>query len=107
MILNLHSDASYLTASRGRSHAGGYFFLGSIPNTRDPIFLNDNVAITCVILKLVATSAAEAELGARFLNVQEAKVICLILTELGHPQPATPVHVDNTTAVRIVNNTIN
>jgi len=55
---------------------------------------------------LVAASAAEAELGSLFLNTQEAKVIRLILEELGHPQPPTPIHVDNTTAVGIVNNTI-
>ena len=30
----------------------------------------------------------------------------LILAELGHPQPPIPIHVDNTTAVGIVNNTI-
>ena len=57
-------------------------------------------------LKLVATSVAEAELGALFLNAQEAKVICIVLEELGHPQPPTPIHVDNTTTVGIVNNTI-
>ena len=28
------------------------------------------------------------------------------MSELGHPQPPTPIHVDNTTAVGIVNNTI-
>ena len=31
MILNLHSDASYLSAGQGRSRAGGCFFLSSIP----------------------------------------------------------------------------
>ena len=31
MILNIHSDASYLSATKARSRAGGYFFLGSIP----------------------------------------------------------------------------
>ena len=30
----------------------------------------------------------------------------LILREMGHPQPPTPVHIDNTTAVGIVNGTI-
>ena len=89
-----------------RSHVGGYFFLGSIPRDNEPIPLNGNIAITCAILKLVAASAAEAELGALFLNTQEAKVIRLILEELGHPQPPTPVHIDNSTAVGIVNNTI-
>jgi len=106
MVLNIHSDTSYLTASKGRSRAGGYSFLGSLPREGTPIKLNGNIAITCAILKLVAASAAEAELGALFLNVQEAKVIRLILQELGHPQPPSPIHINNTTAVGIVNNTI-
>jgi hypothetical protein len=72
----------------------------------DPIKLNGAIHITCAILKLVADSAAEAELGELFLNVQEAKVLQLILVELGHPQPPTPIHIDNTTTARIVNNTI-
>ena len=54
----------------------------------------------------MAASAAEAGLGALFLNAQEAKVIPLVLSELGHPQPPTPIHIDNTTTVGIVNNTI-
>ena len=106
MVLNVQSDASYLTAAKGRSRAGGHFFLGSIPRDNEPIKLNDNIAITCAIRKLVAASAAEAELGALFLNTQEDKVIHLILEELGHPQPQTPVHIDNSTAVGIVNSTI-
>ena len=61
--------------------------------------------ITCAILKLVAASAAEAKLGALFLNAQEAKIIGTLL-ELGHPRPPTPVHVGSTIAVGIVNNTI-
>jgi len=60
----------------------------------------------CTILKLVAASAAEAELGALFLNAQEAKVFRLVLAKLEHPQPPTPIHIDNTTTVGIVNNTI-
>ena len=79
MILNVHSDASYLSAGRGRSQSGGYFFLGSLPREGSPIKLNGNIVITCAILKLVAASAAEAELGALFLNVQEARIIRLIL----------------------------
>ena len=106
IILNIHSDASYLTASRGCSRAGRYIFLGSLPQPGNPIKLNGNIAITCAILKLVAASAAEAELGALFLNTKEARVIRLILSELDHPQPPTPIHIDNTTTVGIVNNTI-
>jgi len=45
--------------------------------------------------------------GALFLNAQEAKVFQLVLAEeLRHPQPPTPIHIDNTTTVGIVNNTI-
>jgi hypothetical protein len=102
MVLNVHSNASYLSAPRARSRAGDYFFLGSIPIDCDPIKLNGTIHITCTILKLVAASAAEAKLGALFLNAQEAKVLRLTLKKLGHPQPPTPIHIDNTTTVGIV-----
>jgi len=68
--------------------------------------LNGAIHITSTILKLVAASAAKAELGALFLNAQEAKVLRVTLAELGHPQPPTPIHIDNTTTVGIVHNTI-
>jgi hypothetical protein len=106
MILNIHSDASYLSAPKARSQAGGYFFVGSLPGDGGPIRQNGTIQVTCTILKLVAALAAEAELGAFFLNAQEAKIMQLILTELGHPQPPTPIHINNTTTVCIVNNTV-
>ncbi len=106
MILNIHSDASYLSTPKARSQAGGYFFLGSLPRNGDPIRLNGAIHITCTILKLIAALAAEAELGALFLNAQEAKIMRLVLTGLGHPQLPTPIHIDNTTTVGIVNSTV-
>jgi hypothetical protein len=106
MILNVHSDASYLSAPCACSPAGGYFFLGSLPVNCDPIKLNGAIHITCTILKLVAASAVEAELGALFLNAQETKVLQLTLLELGHPLPPTPIHIDSTTTIGIINNTI-
>jgi hypothetical protein len=75
VILNVHSDALYLCAPKACSRAGGYFFLDSIPQDGDPIKLNGAIHITCAILKLVAASTAETELGALFLNAQEAKVL--------------------------------
>ena len=106
MVLNVHSDASYLTASRARSRASGHFFLGSIPKDGCPIRLNGAILTNCTILKCVAASAAEAELGALFLNALEAKIMRLTLNEIGHPQPPTPIHCDNSTAVGICSNTI-
>ena len=106
MILNVHSDASYLTAPKARSRIGGHFFLGKQPVDNQPIFLNGPIQSICTVLRTVAASAAEAELGALFHNAKEAKVLRLILHELGHPQPQTPIHIDNTTVSGIVNNTI-
>ncbi|KAL7524496.1 hypothetical protein ACHAXR_001939, partial [Thalassiosira sp. AJA248-18] len=87
MVLNIHSDASYLSVKNARSRAGGCYFLGSVPKEGKPIFLNGAILVLCQVLKLVAASAAEAELGALFLNAKEAKVIRITLEELGHPQP--------------------
>ena len=84
----------------------GAFFLGSIPRDGSPIFLNGAILTQCTILKRVAASAAEAELGALFPNAMEAKILRLTLAELGHEQPPTPIHVNNTTAFGIVNSTI-
>jgi hypothetical protein len=106
MILNDHSDVSYLSTPKARRRTDDYFFLGSLPCNRDPITLNGAIHVSCIILKLVAASAAEAKLGALFLNAQEAKVFPLILAKLGHPQLPTPIYIDNTTTVGIVKNTI-
>ena len=106
MILNVHSDASYLSESQARSRASGHYFLGSMPKDGEPIRLNGSIFDLCVILKFVAASAAEAELGALFLNVKQVKILRLTLEELGHPQPPTPIHCDNNTAVGIANGTV-
>ena len=106
MILNIHSDASYLTEPKSRSRASGHFFLGWLPVDGKPIRLNGAFHTLCSILRFVVSSAAEAELGALFLNCQEGLIFRLTLEDLGHPQPKTPVHCDNATAIGIANNTI-
>jgi hypothetical protein len=58
------------------------------------------------MLRFVVASAAEAKLSTLFLNCKEGMIFCLPLEELGYPQPKTPIHCDNTTAVSIANNTI-
>ena len=106
MVLNIHSDASYLSETRARSRLAGYFFLGDIPRTGENIRVNGNIFVSCGILRIVVCSAAEAELGALFLNIKEGKVLRLALIELGHIQPPTPVHCDNSTAAGIANDTV-
>ena len=83
MMLNVHSDALYLSAGRVRSHTDRYFFLDSLPKANRPINLNGTIHITCAILKLVVASSAETKPGALFLNAHKAKILRLTLHELG------------------------
>lgn len=100
MILDVHSDASYLSAPNAKSRAAGYYFMGSLPQDGKPIKFNGAIHVLCTLLKFVALSAAEAELGALFLNAKEAKMMQLTLQELSHLQPATPIHIDNSNNCR-------
>mgnify|MGYP004175908775 FL=1 len=67
---------------------------------------NAPVHIECKIMKNVLASAAEAEVGAIFLNCQQGEILRTTLHELGHIQPSTPVITDNTTANGIFNKEI-
>jgi hypothetical protein len=60
----------------------------------------------CAILGFEVASAAEAELGALFLNYKQATIFQLPLEEMGHPQLPTPINCNNSTAVGIANNTV-
>jgi hypothetical protein len=102
MVMNIHSDASYLSESKARSRACGHFFMGALPKDGEPIKLNGAFHTLCSILRFVVASAAEAEL----VNCQEGMIFKATLKDLGHPQPKIPVHCDNATAVGIANNTI-
>jgi hypothetical protein len=84
-------------APNAQSRVAGYFFLGSIPKANHPMKMNGASEVLCTVLKLVAASAAEAELGALFVNAKEANILRLTLEELGHSQPPTPIHTDNST----------
>jgi len=101
MVMNIHSDASYLSEPKARSRACGRFFMGTLPKDGEPIKLNGAFHTLCSILRFVVASAAEAELGAHFLNCQEGMIFKATLEDLGHPQPKMLVHCDNTTTVGI------
>jgi hypothetical protein len=71
-----------------------------------PIKLNGAFFTLCAILRFVVASAAEAELGALFLNCKQATFFRLALEEMGHPQPPTLIHCNYSTAIGITNNTV-
>jgi hypothetical protein len=51
-------------------------------------------------------SATEAEFGGLYMNAKEAVPMRITLEELNHPQPATPIRTDNSTADGIMNKTV-
>jgi hypothetical protein len=104
MILQIHSDASYLSVSHARSRLGGLFFLGNKSPEQDK--LNGSILNVAAVIKSVVASAAESEVGACFHNAQSGAPLRVTLTELGHAQPPTPLRTDNSTAFGILNETI-
>jgi hypothetical protein len=73
MILHIHSDASYLSEKEAKSRAGGFFYISST-NT-DTKLTNGAILIISKVLKHVMSSAAEAEIGAVFINAKEGAVL--------------------------------
>jgi hypothetical protein len=70
MILNVHSDASYLLEANTRSRACGHFFMGWMPKDGKSICINGAFHVSTTILHFVVASAAKAELGALYHNCQ-------------------------------------
>ena len=72
------------------------------------LLLRDDGTIHSIsrIMSNVMGSAAEEEIGAAYINGQEAVLIRTLLCELGHPQPARPIQVDNSTSDGFANDTI-
>jgi hypothetical protein len=96
MILSVNSDAAtaYQVAPKSKSRASGYHYLGNL----DGKLFNGAIFILAKIIKSVMQSAAEAECGGLYMNAKEAVPMRITLEELNHPQPATPMRTDNSTA---------
>ncbi len=105
MIMNVHSDASY--SSKSDAQRWRTFLYRVVPQRWRPYQVEWRIFTLCKILCFVIAFAAEAKLGTLFLNCKEGMIFCLTHEELGHPQPKTPIHCKNATAVGIANNTIN
>ena len=75
------------------------------PTTPLPPPFNGPVLILSQIIKFVASSAAEAELAGLYICAKEMVPLRNSLTEMGWPQPTSPIQTDNTTALGIANKT--
>ena len=111
MILHIASDGSYLSETKSRSRVGGIFYLSSklpkhnqAPDCNNPF--NAHFHVVSKILKMITISAMETEVAASFYNAKEALPFRVTLAEMGHPQPPTPVEVDNETAIVFLKSTM-
>ncbi len=100
MVLAIHSNAGYLNEEGARSCVGGHHFL-----SKNVAASSNNGAIynKASIIKLVMSSAAEAKIGALYINAWKGVKERNILEEMGHTQPPTLIQTDNSTADGIIN----
>ena len=103
MILTVDSDAAYLVLPKARSRIAGFYQLNNHKHAHP---LNGPLLVECKTIKHVVSSAAEAETSALFHNAQTTIPIRRLLIELGHPQPPTPIKIDNSTTNGFVHNNI-
>ena len=68
--------------------------------------MNAPVHVHSSIMPMIVSSAAEAEFGGGYYNAKDATILHTALEEMGHPQDPTPIEMDNTTGVGILNDTI-
>ena len=103
MILHIHSDASYNSEAKSKIREGGHFYLSNTTSIRTNMINNGAILNTSTIMSNVMASASEAKCGALFNNTKEAVSLRTTLHETGHPQPPTPVEVNNSTSVSFAN----
>eukprot|EP00804_Cyclotella_cryptica_P026022 CCRYP_018184-RA/>CCRYP_018184-RA protein AED:0.09 eAED:0.06 QI:0/0/0/1/0/0/4/0/369 len=74
--------------------------MGPAVSTSLDAFPPNNGAVLTIsqIIKAILSSTAEAELGDLYINSQQAIPLWQLLEEMGHPQPLTPIQIDNSTA---------
>jgi hypothetical protein len=107
MHLHIHSDASYLSVSKARSHAGGIFFLSDKPGNQPPDPTSTPPPINgAVHIQALLHHETHPILPHRSQKRSSLIQCNIALTEMGHPQAATPLQTDNQCASGIVNDTV-
>ena len=112
MLLQVFSDASYLSWPRARSVAGSYHCLGlggalvsGLPF--DPLaFINGPISCHTNVIPVVCSAVQEAECASLFAAARIADDERRILHNLGYPQPPTLLLCDNECAVGLANKTM-
>jgi hypothetical protein len=110
MILEIWSDASYLSRPRARSVAGSYHHLTRAPTpgfTHDPLaFINGPISCHSTQIPVVCSAVQESEYAGLFAAAKIGDVERRILHDLGYPQPPTLILCDNECAVGLAQRTM-
>ena len=77
VVLHIHSNASYFSETKARTRAGGHYLLSdrslqpNQPPKTSPL-INSPIYTVSTIMSNFMSSAAEADIGATFINLQES-----------------------------------
>jgi hypothetical protein len=74
MILNIYSDAPFLSEREANSCGGGFFYMGC-NNDKANRLTNCAILVISTFFKHVMSLAVEAESGAVFLNIKKKTVL--------------------------------
>ena len=103
MVLASHSYAAYLNASKVHSRAGAHIMLSkdtTVPTRNGPVLTVSQ------IIKLVMSSAAEAEISGLFICAKAMVHIRQTLINMVWPYPKYPIQCDTITSVDVSYETI-
>ena len=103
MEIEAHSDSGHLNESKDHSGASKRICLSE--DAHAPTFHGAVLTISQII-KYVMTSPTEVELASLFVAAKKCVEIKQVSEEMGWPQTLTPIQVDNTTSVGVVNDNI-
>jgi len=106
MILQCHSDASYLSEPISKSRIAGIFWIGEDIILNPKYKIDGVISVDTHVVKNICTSIAEAEYTACFNNCITALRYQSFLEDLGYPQ-ITPIkiYVDNDCSKGVANRT--
>ena len=86
MIIEIHSDVSYLSNPKSCSRVVGHFFLTNKPKLGQHIMNNVAVHLVFTIICNVISSTADSEIAALYINEKGGVIIQNVLEEMANPQ---------------------
>jgi hypothetical protein len=103
MLLDILTDASYLSRPKAGSVAGSFHHLA---RSNDPDFINAPISVHSTGIPIVCSSVQEAEYAGTFAAAKIGTGERQVLDDLGYPQPPTVIHCDNEVAVGLAQKSI-